>query len=146
MRPRDRTQKTELIADWDIAHKYLSPCDAVVAKKDGEHNCSRCYKCLRTLLVLEALGKLQDFAGVFNLETYKKYSFMHKCNIVLNRNKEAFQLDNYNFAIAHGLKMPSPFTARMYFFLLRVSGFTKRAVRKIIGNTLYDALKKKIKG
>ena len=46
----ERSMKTEHIAGWNIAQKHLNVC--VV----GVDNCSRCSKCLRTLIVLEAMG------------------------------------------------------------------------------------------
>ena len=144
----ERTQKTELISDWEIAHKYLTPCSKASYNTNDAHNCSICYKCLRTLIVIEALGKLDKFAEVFDIDTYKKHSYAYKCSLVLeaHKNKNVYLMDNYKFCLSHGLKMPSLFTARLYFFSRKTLGFTKRAVRKIIGNTLYDALKKKIKG
>ena len=145
----ERTQKTERISDWDIARKYLSPCDAVLGKPEGLHNCSKCYKCLRTLIAIEALGKLEDFFSVFDLDTYRKQSFMNKCDVVLKRNSEAHQHDDYNFCIKHGLKLPSPFQASMYFLSrwlwYRGLALPKKILRKIIGDKFYDAIKHTLK-
>ena len=145
-----RSQKTEHIADWEIAQKYMNVCTD--ASAEG-HNCSKCGKCMRTLLALEALGKLNNFAGVFDIETYKKHSFANKCDIVLHKGRDAFSYDNYKFALTHGMRMPLYLTAWVYLlprqlYLLprRLFSLTKKAVRKIIGQKLYNALKKKIKG
>jgi hypothetical protein len=61
----DRVDKTKIIADWDIAQKHLKVC----AKKGK--NCSVCSKCNRTLMTLDALGKLDLFADVFDINVYK---------------------------------------------------------------------------
>ena len=36
-------------------------------------NCSRCWKCTRTLLTLEALGRLDAFEKVFDLPYYRTH-------------------------------------------------------------------------
>ena len=136
-----RSQKTERISGWDIAQKYLNVC--VDTSAEG-HNCSKCGKCMRTLIALEALGKLNDFAGVFDIKTYKKHSFINKCKIAVTTTTNAFSMDNYTFALKHGLKMPSRITS--YIFLLPFAFRNpKKVLRKILGNTFYDNLKRTLK-
>ena len=127
----ERSLKTELISDWDITQKYLTPCMGQSRFGSDAHNCTRCPKCLRTLLVIEAMDKLEDFAGVFDIGTYSKISYRYKCETVLNRSKNAFMHENYNFCKAHGLPLPSPFAAKMYFLMRRLKAFLKRFLRKI---------------
>jgi len=68
---RTRTDKTEDIADNPIVQGWLDVCWArEMPVKPGLVNCSKCQKCLRTLLALDLLGKLENFAGQFDLETY----------------------------------------------------------------------------
>ena len=62
----DRNDKIDFIADNPIAQKYLHVC----LKKDT--NCGWCSKCLRTLLSLDAAGKLDNFRGSFNIDAYLK--------------------------------------------------------------------------
>ncbi|HET9796307.1 MAG TPA: hypothetical protein VFS34_17835 [Thermoanaerobaculia bacterium] len=55
-----RPEKIEAIADWDLARRHLLVCfEGPLA--DGELNCGRCEKCLRTMTALEALGVLDEF-------------------------------------------------------------------------------------
>lgn len=89
-----RTQKTEKLADWDIAQKYLNVCEVKTYypsynADNHAHNCSKCVKCLRTLIAIEAMNKLNDFAGVFDIDTYRKHSFRYKCEVVLHRKKKS---------------------------------------------------------
>jgi len=35
-------------------------------------NCSMCWKCMRTVVTLDALGKLEDFSAVFDRATYER--------------------------------------------------------------------------
>ena len=142
----ERSIKTERISNWNIARKYLMPCSLWSSSTDDAHNCSICWKCLRTLIAIEAMGKLEEFSRVFDIDAYRKHSFAYKCDIVLNRNtRDVHKLDNYNFALKHGLKMPSYLTARLYFLSRRALNLTKRITRKIIGKRLYEAVKKIIK-
>ncbi len=105
-----RTEKTELISDWNIAQKYLYVCSG----KKSVVNCCECIKCRRTLLPLEAMGKLDAFSGVFNIEKYKKRSFEYKCWLVVANKREVFATDNYQYCKRHGMKLPSWIVARLY--------------------------------
>lgn len=60
-----RVQKTERIVEMPLARERLDVCVVQSA------NCSTCWKCARTLLVIEATGHLEDFAQVFNLDAYR---------------------------------------------------------------------------
>ena len=64
---KNRLEKTESICNHKIVHKYLHVC----TKK--EYNCSKCPKCMRTLLSLYALD--------VDLDKYKKV-FDSKLNIL----------------------------------------------------------------
>ena len=134
----ERSQKTEHIADWDIAQKYLNVC---VAPVDGAHNCSKCSKCMRALIVIDALGKLEKFADVFNIDVYNRHSLEKKCRIVLDKDTDAYYNDMYFFAKSHGMHLPSRFTASLYFLAHRISSFTKKAARKLMSQKLYSGLK-----
>lgn len=72
----DRNDKVDFIADNPIAQKYLHVC----LKKDT--NCGWCSKCLRTLLALDAAGKLDNFRESFNVDAYikrrkKAYTYLY---------------------------------------------------------------------
>ena len=64
----DRSRKTELIADYAPATKYLNVC---YGHDTLDTNCSVCSKCSRTLLTLEILGKIDAFSGVFDIPKYR---------------------------------------------------------------------------
>ena len=70
----DRLRKTELLADDAVAQRLLDVCVTPVPKRaamvEPGKNCSRCWKCYRTMLTLDALGKLEQFATIFDLEHY----------------------------------------------------------------------------
>ena len=98
-----RSQKTENIADWDIAQRHLNVC---VNTTDGK-NCSMCSKCMRTLVPLEAMGKLEKFSGVFDLQVYRKHAYGAKRKMVAEYEESNYNTDNVDYARVHHLPMPS---------------------------------------
>lgn len=42
-------------------------------KMAGGKNCGKCFKCKRTLVCLDALGKLDEFADVFDIGYYREH-------------------------------------------------------------------------
>lgn len=60
-----RNEKIEGIAEWNIAQKYLKVCN------ESEENCGRCGKCKRTLMSIEALGRVDEFKNVFDTTYFK---------------------------------------------------------------------------
>lgn len=130
-----RSQKTVNISDWEIAKKHLNVC---IVPNNGAHNCSCCSKCMRTLMPLEAIGKLKDFAEVFDLDVYEKNSHKNKVMILEAYNKEGFATDNVEFLVDHGVKMPSKFEVMFYKTVhsIKIKG------RLILGDKIYDRIKK----
>ena len=99
-----RVDKIKNIADWDIAQKYLNVC--LLQKGADSTNCGVCPKCMRTLLTLEILGKLENFAQIFDLEEWKKKSFYYKADTVRNANLEVFFHENVELAAENNFTMP----------------------------------------
>ena len=100
-----RVDKTKNIADWNIAQKYLNVC--LLQKETDSTNCGKCSKCLRTLLALEILGKLDDFANVFDIEAYKKASLNYKVQTLANVDSEVFFRENVDLATEFNFPMPT---------------------------------------
>jgi hypothetical protein len=64
----NRYQKTALIADWPAVHRGVRVCYVADRLPRGKWNCCECEKCLRTMLSLVALGKLEEFGAFENSE------------------------------------------------------------------------------
>jgi len=75
-----RFEKTERIADYAIVQQSLDVCAAPLMVRD-KINCSRCWKCLRTQLTLDLIGKLDRFDVVFDRATYEKYRWLYMCHV-----------------------------------------------------------------
>ena len=145
----ERNEKVERIADWNIAQKYLNVCymDAANAR-----NCSKCAKCTATLLALEAINKLENFSGVFDLDTYKKISWREKKIAVFNHFENIIssnEPDPYLFLKRRGVKLPSRLSAYLLQWR-RFPGFVyltfKNFIHSIVGDKIYYATKKFVKG
>lgn len=138
-----RSQKTEHIADWDIAQKHLNVC---VNTTDGK-NCSMCHKCMRTLVPLEAMGKLEKFGGVFDLSVYRAHAYQAKRKMVAGYEKHNFNMDNVDYARAHRLPMPSRLDAIIHEEIIGgILMFIKHRLRIFLGEEKYARLKQKLKG
>ena len=88
----DRNDKVEFIADKPPAQKYLHVC-----LKRGETNCGRCDKCLRTLIALDAINKLDDFRASFDIDDYLKirdYAYIYMRDKIA-RKDGAFYVKSY---------------------------------------------------
>ena len=99
-----RVDKVKRIADWDIVKKYLNVC---VHRTSDASNCGHCHKCLRTLLPLEILGKLDDYSKLFNMEQYRKVVTKYKIQCLQDYGKEPFETENVDFARENNFPMPT---------------------------------------
>lgn len=86
---------------------------------------------MRTLATLEAIGKLEDFAPIFDLAAYRKYAFLNKCRIKCEAKFNPFAKDIVECYKSHNRPMPSVFLARVYLFVRSCASFVKRKILKI---------------
>ena len=64
--PYNRIEKTKIVSEFKPSYKYLNVC----VRED--ENCTQCEKCIRTILALEALDKLENYKEVFDLKLIKE--------------------------------------------------------------------------
>ena len=55
-----RQDKLRLLSDWPPSMSLMQPCHYIRVPPEGQINCGRCEKCVRTMLGLLALGKLSE--------------------------------------------------------------------------------------
>ncbi|MGF1590639.1 MAG: hypothetical protein ACFCU7_15635 [Pleurocapsa sp.] len=53
-----RLDKIKLVGEWEVALKNLRVCNEKSSYRQGNYNCGKCYKCLKTKTALLALGLL----------------------------------------------------------------------------------------
>lgn len=125
-----RSEKLQHFVDWDISKKYLNVC----CKNDVKENCSVCHKCVRTLLPLEAMGKLDEYSSVFDIKKYKTIAFKEKCKLVQagtrNIKTKGFAIDNYEFCKKTGMKLPTPLVAKILLIPSRIINKIRRLLQK----------------
>lgn len=102
---RRRVDKIAAMTDWNIAQKYLNVC--LIQKGEDTTNCGSCSKCLRTLLALEILGKLDNFAQVFNVDNYTKEALRYKAICLHNADTETFYRELVDLAAEKNFPMPT---------------------------------------
>ena len=61
---------------------------------------------MRTQLALEIMGKLDDFAKVFDIERYKKNSLGFKIHSLQNYGEEPLDTENVDLAKENNFPMP----------------------------------------
>lgn len=104
-----RAEKTERISDWEIAHKYLNVC---VSPVDHGKNCSCCQKCMWTLIPLEAMGKLELFTDVFDIDTYYRNADKFKRQFVSKYGDESMETSIVDYCKNKNLRMPGKLYAK----------------------------------
>ncbi|MEM8832596.1 MAG: hypothetical protein AAGE96_25145 [Cyanobacteria bacterium P01_G01_bin.19] len=57
-----RLEKTKLVGEWDVALKHLRVCNEKASYKEGNYNCGKCEKCVRTMTAFLALGLLEQIS------------------------------------------------------------------------------------
>lgn len=85
-----RAEKTIAIADDKLAQKYLDVCFCF-------NNCGKCSKCIRTLVTLDIIGKVDLFCGLFDVEHFKQHRAEAYFQILKTKDGDAKE-DNAVFA------------------------------------------------
>ncbi|MBR0034197.1 MAG: hypothetical protein IJP54_00840, partial [Synergistaceae bacterium] len=129
---KTRVEKEAAIADFEPAQKYLSVCSDEQDGGDnhGMNNCSHCEKCLRTMAGFYALGKLDNFSKVFDVQGYKK-DLSRRLGWWLGSKNGAFQREFLDYAAQNNVHIP----AGVYVW----KGIAKfwKAMYKVFGNVRF---------
>ena len=73
-----RLEKTKLVGEWDVALKQLRVCNEKASYQNGNYNCGRCEKCVRTMTAFLALGML-DRIATFKAKNVTKEMLVNTC-------------------------------------------------------------------
>lgn len=124
-----REEKLKQIVNFPQSYNWLKVC----VKSDT--NCCKCVKCMRTIMGLEAIGKTDLYAAVFDPETVaKNREHLKTYSLCQVKKGEPFHTEIYEEAIKNG--MTFSFKSRAYVFFYRLS-------LKLLPRKLYFKLKKK---
>lgn len=112
-----RTEKIEKIAEWDFTYRYLNVCQpGKQLTGDFSRNCSVCPKCLYTMLCLDAMGKLDAYDKVFDLQQYYAKKYIYLCQMVETQKDNLLTYDALRYAEKKGFILPSDWDVRKYYF------------------------------
>ena len=124
----DRSQKTVMVADYPPAARYLNVC---YGHDTLDTNCSVCNKCARTLLTLDILGKLDEFAGIFDIPRYRREVRRRLiAETIVGERKSLFAKHQMDLARERGVDLRREVNA-LDIFRARLSG---GAIHNIIRN------------
>jgi hypothetical protein len=119
-----RVEKTRRIAGQELVQRHLDVCIM-----EAGLNCSRCEKCLRTLLTLEILGHLNDYGERFDLDTYRRFRDTFLARILADR-KFPMYLELQRLIVESGFRVP--LKSRALKNLLRLWRLVPHPLRKRI--------------
>ena len=128
-----RVEKVEEIADWEVAQRLLWVCEIHKAEKDT-WNCSRCEKCVRTMIPLFALGKLEKFKTFEKPFTSKREGlwWARKYSVERVFNEEVFPfVKKHKPEWLPWLKAGAALGVLRYWLVVRLSpGFIRKWLRR----------------
>lgn len=81
-----RIQKLKELSELPVAQRYLHPC--IYVKR--EDNCSRCGKCIRTMGALYALGTLERFGCVFDVDYFNEHKDEYLASILAKKESQHY--------------------------------------------------------
>lgn len=121
-----RTEKTKRVIQCPDTYKHLYVCwkevftnygvDKDVTKvKDDFRNCTRCGKCLRTLLTFDILGVIERYKDIFDLDYYYSNHDVFVSRVIAQRKKNLYYDDIYNLMKACNYNITP--RARMFTFM-----------------------------
>ena len=106
----DRIEKTKYIAKDPVAQRHLDVCNnKLLAIEKKLHNCSRCDKCIRTMLTLDVLGLIKEFKDDFDVEDYYKNKELYWIQYLYfsYRTKDIYMREILRLAKQSGYEFPN---------------------------------------
>lgn len=100
-----RGEKTLQVAELEESWKLLDVCVFPFGEYPAR-NCSQCYKCVRTLLTLEAAGVSERYKECFTMPAYERARLKHIVRYELRGDK--YWTEIKTLAKARGHKFPGP--------------------------------------
>lgn len=132
-----RIDKTKAVVGNEMAQETLYVCwkellankypDSEIAKiKDIFLNCSRCDKCLRTLLAIDILGYLDKFKNIFDIEHYKTVKDKYIAKVLYNKSHNAFYKDLFELITEYNYPISVKSKVYLFAYQLKVYGIVNR--------------------
>ena len=97
-----RVGKIRTLADWEPSYRWVSPC---IWTEAGKMNCGHCKKCMRDLAVLYAMGRLDDYRPVYDVDDYRKH-LPERLAYVLANETDPICAEHRAFLLESGAPIP----------------------------------------
>lgn len=118
-----RMEKLEIISDNPVVQKNINVCSYT-------HNCGRCCKCIRTLLALDIIGKVDFYKDSFeDILYYKKNRWKFMGAVMESKPKDFFNYDMKLYMQRNNLKFSTK--TKMYHFLKPLRAFRLYLLKNI---------------
>lgn len=130
---KTRIEKTEYIAGFEDAYRYLHVCH-----REGE-NCGECPKCIQTCIHLDLLGLLNRFE-VFDADKFNRNKKNLYATVSALRRNNLYYNDAYNQIKRYGAKMPGFFSKSKAVLGITFSRLQSHGLKFVLA-----AIKRKVK-
>lgn len=118
----ERIDKIATIASFEPSKHHLNVCvladsnEFLDRSEDQVINCSKCFKCVKTMAAMDVIGVLDEYANVFDLDLYHMERSKHLGRIVYDAKK--LKSSHAVEIIREGQKVPGfiPLKAYQYAF------------------------------
>jgi hypothetical protein len=131
-----RVEKTMRIAEVADSYRFLDVCVRT------SRNCSRCWKCMRTLLTFEIGGVLERYDRVFDLAVYRRHRELYMAGVLLSSDPLLRELVEF----ARDREFRFPAGARVRLPLAAVTPPLRRAALRLAPESLKDWLRRRAAG
>lgn len=102
----NRIERLVIIAKEPDTYSFLDVCTNP-AHQGLKINCSRCKKCVQTMITLEALGDLHKYESVFEIANYFKFKSRYLGYLLIKTNRETLDIQLLRLIKDRKLKVPS---------------------------------------
>ena len=121
-----RLEKTKRVALYEPSYKYLNVCT------QSSQNCNQCEKCTRTLLALDAIGCLEKYNTVFDVEYYKKHKQNYLSKLIFyTLSKNASYIEIYPM-LKSEIKLSSEIKGTLLFLRVKIISFIPQSLKTFI--------------
>ncbi|WP_375052844.1 hypothetical protein [Virgibacillus sp. JSM 102003] len=126
-----RIEKTELVASYEPSYKYLNVCYF------SKYNCGKCPKCLKTLLILEIIGKIESYSDVFNLKAYYSNKRQYIAYVLSKRKSVKLSEEIYDEMLVRDFTIP--LSSKVISFAYKIKS---HFIGRFMGKGIYTKIKK----
>lgn len=89
----ERIDKIATVASFEPSKHHLNVCiladsnEFLDRSEDQVINCSKCFKCVKTMVAMDAIGVLDEYSNVFDLDLYHMERLKHLGRIIYDAKK-----------------------------------------------------------